>query len=421
MARSTVETWSVLARSEVTRTGGTVERPAGPDTRFPLHWVRTAPRGDLPPVLAVPGGPGLASVLPYRALRRRAARRDLDLIMVEHRGVGLSRRDLDGADLPIEHVTITGAADDLAAVLDAAGVARAVVYGSSYGTYLAQAFAVRHPERVAAMVLDSPMLAVADDLATVRSHLRRLLWDGLDPDTARSAALLRGMVADGVVTPEEIGLPVQLAYEFGGPRLLARLLESRARRGAGLTWREIVRLGARGNDGPGQPLVFEPDLVRGIAFGELGFGLPPDGHPLDPQRTPAGAAPDAPAYAGEPFDLPAALAAFDRPLAVVSGDRDLRTPRPIAERAVELAPDAVLVPLARTGHSALDTHHLAALEIACRVAAGEHRTLPGDAGTITDLPRKGVSGLLGPLVSAGLWVDRLLPARPGAWYHPTDA
>ncbi|MDQ4115444.1 MAG: alpha/beta hydrolase [Actinomycetota bacterium] len=411
MAGSTVETWSGLARSEVTRSGGTVERPAGPDTRFLLHWVRTAPRGDLPPVLAIPGGPGLASVLPYRSLRRRAARRGLDLIMVEHRGVGLSRRDLDGADLPMEHVTITEAADDLAAVLDAAGVTRAVVLGSSYGTYLAQAFAVRHPWRVAGMVLDSPMLAVVDDLATVRSHLRRLLWDGLDPATAHGAALLRGMVADGVVTPEEIGLPVQVAFEFGGPRLLRRLLESRARRGPGLTWREIIRLGARESEGLGQPLVFEPDLVRGIAVGELGYGLPPDGHPLDPQRTFVRAARDAPAYAGEPYDLPAALGSFDRPLAVLSGDRDLRTPRPVAERIVGLAGDAVLVPLAATGHSALDTHHLAVLEVAGRVAAGAHRTLPGDAATITALPRKGASGLLGPIVSAGLWLDRLLPAR----------
>lgn len=408
---ASTETWAGLARAEVTRSGGIVERPAGPDVRFALNWVRTVPRGDRPPVLAVPGGPGLASVLPYRALRRRAAKRGVDLIMAEHRGVGLSRRDSGGADLPPAHVTISDAVDDLAAVLDAACVRRAVVYGSSYGTYLAQAFGVRYPERVAGMVLDSSMLAVTDDLATVRSHLRRLLWDGLDPATARSAALLRRMVADGVVEAGESELPAQLAYEFGGPRLLVRLLESRARRGPGWTWREIIRTGERETDGPGQPLVYEPDLVRGIAFGELGFGLPPDGHPLDPQRTFAAAARTAPPYTGEPFDLPAALGSFAWPLAVVSGDRDLRTPRPIAERIVAAAPDAVLVPLAATGHSALDTHHLAALEVAAAVSRGEHRALPTDAARIAALPRRGASGLIGPLVSAGLWVDRVLPAR----------
>ncbi len=408
---ASAQTWAGLAYGEVSRSGGTVERPAGPDVRFGLHWVRTAPRADRPPVLAVPGGPGLASVLPYRALRRRARSRGIDLIMVEHRGVGLSRRDTEGADLPVQHVTISDAVDDLAAVLDAAGVRRAVVYGSSYGTYLAQAFAVRYPDRVAGMVLDSSMLAVVEDLATVRSHLRRLLWDGLDPATARSAALLRRMVTDGVVEAGEIDLPVQLAYEFGGPRLLARLLESTARRGPGRTWSEIIRLGRREIDGPGQPLVYEPELVRGIAFGELGFGLPPDGHPLDPQRTLAAAARNAPPFAGEPFDLPAALGSFDRPLAVVSGDLDLRTPRPTAERIVELAPDAVLVPLAGTGHSALDTHHLAALEVAAAVSQGRHRALPADAGRLAALPRRGASALIGPLVSAGLWADRILPVR----------
>ena len=410
MARDTTAMWAAVARREMSRHGGTVERPAGPDVRFALHWVRTGPRTGRPPVLAIPGGPGLASVLPYRPLRRRAARSGIDMIMVEHRGVGLSRRDTGGADLPLEHVTVTEAVDDLAAVLDAAGVDRAVVHGSSYGTYLAQAFAARHRDRVAGMVLDSSMLSVVDDLAAVRAHLRRLLWDGLDPATAGSAALLRRMVADGVVEPGESDLPVQVAYESGGPHLLARLLRARARR-PGRTWTEILRLAAREVEGPGQPLLYEPDLVRGIAFGELGYGLPPDGHPLDPQRTLAPAARGAPPFAGEPFDLAAALASFDGPLAVVSGEWDLRTPRPTAERIVALAPDAVLVPLAATGHSALDTHQPAALEIAGRVGDGDHRTLPADAGRLAALPRRGASGALGTLVSAGLWADRVLPVR----------
>ncbi|MEV4105976.1 alpha/beta fold hydrolase [Nonomuraea sp. NPDC049649] len=79
------------------------------------------------PVLMTPGGPGVASVVPYRGLRKQAARRKLDVLMVEHRGVGLSRTDTTGVDLAVEQVTLENAADDLAAVLDAAGVERAVV------------------------------------------------------------------------------------------------------------------------------------------------------------------------------------------------------------------------------------------------------------------------------------------------------
>src|SRR5690606_9431390 len=105
-------------------------------------------------------------------------------IMVEHRGVGLSRRDSSGRELPVEAVTVEQVVADLAAVLDDAGVGRAVVYGTSYGTYLAQGFGLRHPERVAGMVLDSPTTGPRD-LPVVRAHLRRLLWDGDTPDTAR--------------------------------------------------------------------------------------------------------------------------------------------------------------------------------------------------------------------------------------------
>ncbi len=47
------------------------------------------------------------------------------------------------------------AADDLAAVLDKLGVPRVNIYGDSYGTYFAQAFAVRHPERVRSVILDA--------------------------------------------------------------------------------------------------------------------------------------------------------------------------------------------------------------------------------------------------------------------------
>ena len=100
----------------------------------------------------------MASIGHYQGLRRRAAAAGLDVIMVEHRGVGMSRHDDTGADLPPEALTIEQVVDDIAAVLDDAAVEQAVVYGTSYGSYLAAGVGVRHPGRVAAMVLDSPLL-----------------------------------------------------------------------------------------------------------------------------------------------------------------------------------------------------------------------------------------------------------------------
>lgn len=141
----------------------------GGDADFDPTYVRSGPPCGVP-VLIIPGGPGLASVLPYRTLRRMAAARNLPVIMVEHRGVGLSRQDRYGVDLPHEALTIEQVAD-LAAVLDDCCVPRAVVYGSSYGTYLAQALGIRHPDRIAAMVLDSPMLTAQN---VSRGFLRRM-------------------------------------------------------------------------------------------------------------------------------------------------------------------------------------------------------------------------------------------------------
>jgi proline iminopeptidase len=53
---------------------------------------------------------------------------------------------------------------DAAALLDQLGVARAVVYGHSYGAWLAQGFAARYPDRVSKLVLcaASPAFDYAD-------------------------------------------------------------------------------------------------------------------------------------------------------------------------------------------------------------------------------------------------------------------
>mgnify|MGYP001062774521 FL=1 len=99
-------------------------RPSGAE-EFDLFYVRTGPPGEHPLVI-VPGGPGAASIGHYRNLRRRATAAGLDVIMVEHRGVGMSRHDDAGADLPTEALTIEAAVDDIAAVLDDADVESAV-------------------------------------------------------------------------------------------------------------------------------------------------------------------------------------------------------------------------------------------------------------------------------------------------------
>src|SRR6185437_3681332 len=168
-----------------------VRRPIRPDGTedFDLFYVRTG-RKSTNPLVVIPGGPGAASIALYRGLRRRAAAEGLDVIMIEHRGVGMSRHDDGGTDLPPEALTIDQVVDDVAAVLDDAQVLTATIYGTSYGTYVAAGIGVRHPDRVHAMILDSPVLS-AGDIDSVREATRRLLWDGDTPETADLAAKVR--------------------------------------------------------------------------------------------------------------------------------------------------------------------------------------------------------------------------------------
>ncbi len=399
-----------LARRIAGRHGHEVMRPVGDgtETQFPLSYVRTGPRGTVP-VLIVPGGPGLASVLPYRSLRRRAARAGLDVVMVEHRGVGLSRRDVHGNELPSEAVTVEHAVDDLTAALDDAGVERVIVYGSSYGTYLAQGFGVRYPERVAGMVLDSPMLSVSDDIEGARSYRRELFLEGADPALAPVVEALRAALACGVPEPE-INVVVQIAYEYGGPDLLREFLAQRSNGRLRRLWNKVANAGSAEIDGGGAPFFFEPDLVSRIAFRELGYGLPPDGELLDPQEIFAAAAMRHPEFVGEPFDFPSQIPAFSWPVVVISGGRDLRTPPPIAEKIVDLVPGSVLVSIPVLGHSAMDSHQLAAVYVTKMLAHNTSESRSALERHVAGLPRRGAANLMRRAITSAVVIGRATAA-----------
>ncbi|MGC4943261.1 alpha/beta fold hydrolase [Kribbella sp. DT2] len=359
----------------------------------------SADSGDRLAVLVIPGGPGLASVLPYRGLRAKAARLGTDLLMVEHRGVGLSRTDDDGADLPREAMTVDDVVDDLAAVLEAEGIDQVVVYGCSYGSYLAQGLGVRHPERVAGMVLDSAMVDVGWSAAS-RGELRSLFWQGT-AETRTQADVVRELVGGGVIDGDEAGFPLQVLYEFGGLPMVDRMLDLLAAGRGQRAWRWVGRLGASEVTGS-RPFMMEFELVGEIAFRELGTAVAPDGQPLDVSGPFAEAAPRFSAFEREPFDLAAELPAFDWPLVVLSGDRDVRTPRSVAERIVSLAPNATLVPVRDHGHSTLDTAQDLALAVMQHLSRGGDPTgLPADPA--------GLPGMLNKLIGARLTLAKAMP------------
>ena len=154
--------------------------PDGGGGKLRIHF-RVYPRTDrtrpaLEPIVTVEGGPGYPSIDSAEGylfllgpLRRRH-----DMIVVDNRGTGRSGaincprlqagkgiydREVGRCARRLGRAANaygTGAAaDDLAALLDRLRVPVVNVYGDSYGTYFAQAFAVRHRERVRAVVLDA--------------------------------------------------------------------------------------------------------------------------------------------------------------------------------------------------------------------------------------------------------------------------
>lgn len=379
-----------------------VRRPVTPgsDENFDLYYVRSGPRSATPLVI-IPGGPGMSSIASYPGLRRQAAAAGLDVIMVEHRGLGMSRRDDSGADLPPAALTIAQVVDDVAAVLDDAGVDSAVVYGTSYGSYLAAGVGVRHRDRVHAMVLDSPLLN-RDDFELVRREARALLWY----DDTELAAKVRALTEAGALVPEDLTIAAAV-YGVGGAGLLGRHLDLLldGRRMLWTAMRRIALHAARRR----VPYRSEADLVGLIGFRELNFAGTPDGRPLDTTLTWRGVPGSDTPFEAEPFDLVAAMPGFDWPTVVVSGGRDLITPGAVATRIAELVPAAALIRLPTAAHSALDTRRQAALRIVVEVNAGRTAALAGQSLELDALPAESTMRLMRSALNAGARLAGALP------------
>ena len=387
-----------LARPLAARAPGLkwLRREATRDTpEFNLAYVRTRPEGPPAgpagvPAVIIPGGPGLASVFPYRGLRHLAAKDGLEVIMVEHRGVGLSREDLNGTPLPRSAMWIDLVLNDIAAVLDAESVERAFIAGSSYGSYLASAFATKYPHRVEGLLLDSALQSTKD-LSIERKTVRDLLWDG---DT-RAAQLIRDLTVAGA-NQRVLLDATRAAYELSGLALVEKLLSREIRGHPSLSWRALTTYARRDPSIAGIPAYYEFNIAGTIGFRELNYGAKPDGEPLDPALTYSLIAPDFPKFKGEPYNLPAATPHFDFPVGLLVGDRDLRTPPKIAHRTATLAPHSALGTISN-GHSALDTHPLAFEKALKLLVLGQIERLPDLAPALSALPNR---ALTDPFVKA---------------------
>ena len=343
------------------------DRDDGPT--FPLAYTDSGADGEEPVLVVLPGGPGFASVAPYAHIRPRIARAGFRVVMVEHRGVGLSRRDDGGKDLPVEAMRVEYAVRDVLAVLEHLRVEKAWLHGTSYGGYLAQAIGVFAPERVSGMFLDSTMFSSAYEEA-VREHNRRLFLRGEDGRTAGIAGRVRRLISSGLASDEELAEVVPPVYELAGAGA-AELLLDRLADGRRFEWDRILgQFRKELESGEGLALVFEFDLAGAIWYRQLVPHIA-DGKPFDTARIFAEKAKAFPPFEGEPFDPAAVLPGFSWPVVLFSGGRDTRAPAFLHEEMSSLLPNALHVVFPDAAHDLLRFRTGAVLDVeAAAVRAG---------------------------------------------------
>jgi proline iminopeptidase len=331
---------------------GTVRVPldhAAPDgPSFDVAYAEAGTDQAGPTLVLVPGGPGLASVRPYRKVRNRLAGHGLHVVTPEHRGVGLSRHTPDGALLPAGAVTLEQAAGDVLAVCDAVGGERIILVGTSYGGYLALEVARRAPGRFEALVLDSTAATVS---RPERDRQRACFWDGTEPGFARRAERVRALTTAGIATEDELAVAIPFVYELAGLDAVDRLL-ARAEGGHVRALKRLRRLAALEVQGGRQPLVFDGDLTLPIWLGRMAPERPDD-KPFDRSRAFAAVRDAHPEVPDDPFDATPWLAELTAPALILQGARDMRVPPAAVDELAAGLPDARRITFAHAGHDLL--------------------------------------------------------------------
>ena len=151
-------------------------------------------RGAGSPILLIPGTPGDGGQ--FDAV---AADLSSDHLVITYDRRGTSR---SAAPQSWSQTSVAEQADDAANLLSRVGVGPAVVFGTSNGAAIALELALRHPSRVAGIMLhEMPLLSVLEDPEPVASAMGTVIGTGMDAGGPRAAleAFLRFAFGDPVV------------------------------------------------------------------------------------------------------------------------------------------------------------------------------------------------------------------------------
>jgi pimeloyl-ACP methyl ester carboxylesterase len=409
---------------------GTVQVPLDRSGREPgtldLFVKRVAsprPRGA---VFALAGGPGQAAT-PFaedtvalfgRALKGRA------VVTFDQRGTGRSGslrcptlaglgerlQNFAGAAADCAELlgrrraffTTRDSVEDLEAVRQAIGVERVTLYGVSYGTKVALAYAALHPDRVERLVLDSVVATNGpdpfgrDSIGALARVLRQLCGrhacSAFTSDPAQDVAALMARFKAGTLKGFRVRdngrrhsarmnalrlLDLLFAGDFD-PTLRAGLPAAMRSALNGDT-APLLRLSRRAESTVTEPLSdFSNALFVATRCGEGPLPWSPTTPVGDRPAAAAAALGATPAAAFFPLDAPTLLTANEAlllcrlwpaagaapalpagplpavPALVLSGGADLRTPAETGAAVTRLLPRAVHVTVADAGHSVLD-------------------------------------------------------------------
>jgi len=369
--------------------------------RVAVADVATAPRGVLLFLTGGPGEPGIPFV-PRIVGRLGPALRGYRLVMIDQRGTGAGaldcpalQRQMGASDLTVptaaavrscaaaigpdrRYFATADTVADIEALRAALGVSRLTLDGVSYGSYVAERFALAHPDRVSRFVLDSVVptwnvdplqLAGMRETATVLRDACVAQRCGSDPaaDLATvvrryhdGPALFDTLVAMSVGDPSFPGVPGALHAAAAGQPGALRALMARVHAAEAVTAGELsqgLHASALCADmpmpwgGPGTPLAGRAAaLARSVARLTTAQVWPFD------KATAAGNGFIQTCLYWPPVPVPAAAAAARPrlprvPVLLLAGGHDLSTPLAGTRAQAALAPDGHLFVVPTAGHS----------------------------------------------------------------------